>query len=291
MIRLISIAFLLLIWQAAALFSDPRRLPGPGPVFSAIVEEASSGALFFNLGVTLLRVAAAFLLAMSLGTALGYLMGRRKLIDRLFDPWLVVLLNLPALVVIVLAYIWAGLTEIAAIGAVALNKLPNAVVIAREGARALDPALDEMAQVFNMSARTRLRHIVAPQLAPYIAAATRSGLSLVWKIVLVVELLGRSNGVGFEINLAFQLFDVRLLLAYALPFVALMLGVETFIVQPLERRVSHWRGGFAAKGDQKVFDEPVANHKTHAQRKRRSPRQRSPRPSGRLKWRSSQRIT
>ena len=261
MIRLISIAFLLLIWQAVALFSDPRRLPGPGPVFSAIVEEASSGALFFNLGVTLLRVAAAFLLAMSLGTALGYLMGRRKLIDRLFDPWLVVLLNLPALVVIVLAYIWAGLTEIAAIGAVALNKLPNAVVIAREGARALDPALDEMAQVFNMSARTRLRHIVAPQLAPYIAAATRSGLSLVWKIVLVVELLGRSNGVGFEINLAFQLFDVRLLLAYALPFVALMLGVETFIVQPLERRVSHWRGGFAAKGDQKVFDEPVANAK------------------------------
>jgi NitT/TauT family transport system permease protein len=247
LIRLISLALLLSLWQAAALFSDPRRLPGPGPVFSTIISEASSGALFSNLGVTLARVIAAFLLAMSLGSAIGYFMGRRKWVDRLFDPWLVVLLNLPALVVIVLAYIWAGLTEIAAIGAVALNKLPNAVVIAREGARALDPALDEIAQVFKLSRSARLRHIVAPQLAPYLAAATRSGLSLVWKIVLVVELLGRSNGVGFEIGLAFQLFDVRLLLAYALPFVALMLAVETFLVQPFERRVSRWRGGFAVK--------------------------------------------
>jgi NitT/TauT family transport system permease protein len=243
LIRLLSLALLLLTWQAAALFSNPRSLPGPGPVFSAILEEAASGALFSNLVITLLRVAASFLLAMTLGTALGYMMGRRKLVDRLFDPWLVVLLNLPALVVIVLAYIWAGLTEAAAIGAVALNKLPNAMVVAREGAKALDPGLDEMAQAFKLNARTRLRHIVAPQMAPYIAAATRSGLSLVWKIVLVVELLGRSNGVGFEINLAFQLFDVRLLLAYALPFVALMLSVETFLVQPFEQRVSRWRGG------------------------------------------------
>ncbi len=186
---------------------------------------------------------------MSLGAAIGYLMGRNRVADRLLDPWLVVLLNLPALVVIVLAYVWAGLTEAAAIGAVALNKLPNAVVVIREGARALDPQLEEMAQAFRFSRAARFRHLVAPQLAPYFAAATRSGLSLVWKIVLVVELLGRSNGVGFEINMAFQLFDMRLLLAYALPFVALMLGVETLLVQPLERNVARWRRGVPGRRD------------------------------------------
>ena len=105
----------------------------------------------------------------------------------------------------------------------------------------LDGGLDEMASAFRMSPWTRLRHVVIPQLAPYFAAAARSGLSLVWKIVLVVELLGRPNGVGFEIGTAFQLFDVRLLLAYALPFVALMLAIETFAVQPFERRASYWR--------------------------------------------------
>ncbi|HEY8162732.1 MAG TPA: ABC transporter permease [Methylocystis sp.] len=247
MIRLVSLATLLGLWQVAAWFSEPRRLPGPMLVFETILEEARSGALFSNLAVTLARVVAAFVLAMSLGAAVGYLMGRNKVADRLLDPWLVALLNLPALVVIVLAYVWAGLTEAAAIGAVALNKLPNAVVVIREGARALDPQLEEMAQVFRFSPTARLRHVVLPQLAPYLAAATRSGLSLVWKIVLVVELLGRSNGVGFEINMAFQQFDMKLLFAYALPFVALMLGVETFLVQPLERHVARWRRGVARR--------------------------------------------
>jgi NitT/TauT family transport system permease protein len=243
LIRAASLAVLLALWQCAAFFAGARRLPGPGPVLEAIVVEAQSGALFANLAITLARVVAAFALAMSLGAALGYWMGRNRFADRLLDPWVVVLLNLPALVVIVLAYIWAGLTEAAAIGAVALNKLPNAVVAIREGARALDPDLDEMARAYAFSPVTRLRHVVAPQLAPWLAAATRAGLALVWKIVLIVELLGRPNGVGYEIYVAFQNFDMRLLLAYALPFVALMLAVETLMVQPVERYASRWRGG------------------------------------------------
>jgi len=101
---------------------------------------------------------------------------------------------------------------------IAINKLPTAVVTVREGTRALDAALDEMATVFAIPRWRALRHVILPQLAPYIAAAARSGLSLVWKIVLVAELLGRSNGVGFEIGVAFQLFDIPLLLAYSLSF-------------------------------------------------------------------------
>ena len=60
-------------------------------------------------------------------------------------------MNLPALVIIVLAYIWVGLNEAAAIGAVALNKLPVTAVTIREGVRALDTRLDEMAHVFGFS--------------------------------------------------------------------------------------------------------------------------------------------
>ena len=144
-------------------------------MLTAIIAEARSGALVFNLGVTLARVALAFVLAMTLGAAIGYLMGRVRLANRLGDPWLILLLNLPALVVIVLAYIWAGLTEVAAIAAIAINKLPTAVVTLREGTRALDPALDEMATVFVIPRWKAFRHVVLPQLAPYIAAAARSG--------------------------------------------------------------------------------------------------------------------
>src|SRR3712207_7362256 len=56
-----------------------------------------------------------------------------------------------------LAYIWIGLVETAAILAVALNKIPNVVVTVREGARALDPGLLEMAEVFRVPRRRRDR--------------------------------------------------------------------------------------------------------------------------------------
>jgi NitT/TauT family transport system permease protein len=240
-VRVLSLALLLAAWYAGSQIAGERLLPNPEAVALAIVDEARSGALAFNLGVTLARVAAAFIIAMALGSAIGLAMGRFRVADRLGDPWLVVLLNLPALVIIVLAYVWAGLTETAAIVAVALNKLPIATVTVREGARALDRGLDDMAQVFRMPPWVRMRHVMLPQLAPYLAAAARSGLSLVWKIVLIVELLGRPNGVGFEIGVAFQLFDVTKILAYALAFVAVMLVIETVLVQPLERHVSRWR--------------------------------------------------
>lgn len=241
MLRLVSFAVFLATWWIAALFVDNSKLPAPPAVMKAMMSEASSGALFFNLGATLARVALSFTLAMTLGVAIGYLMGRVRLANRLGDPWLILLLNLPALVVIVLAYIWAGLTEVAAITAIAINKLPAAVVTLREGARALDASLDEMARVFSIPRWRAFRHIILPQLAPYIAAAARSGLSLVWKIVLVAELLGRPNGVGFEIGVAFQLFDTPRLLAYALTFAAVVLLIETALVQPFELRVTRWR--------------------------------------------------
>jgi len=193
MLRLLSLAVFLFTWWAASLMAGEQMLPAPATVLSAIIVEARSGALFSNLGATLARVALSFTLAMTLGAAIGYLMGRVRTADRLGDPWLILLLNLPALVVIVLAYIWAGLTEVAAIAAIAINKLPNAVVTVREGTRALDGRLDEMASVFAIPRWQAFRHVVLPQLAPYIAAAARSGLSLVWKIVLVAELLGSSR--------------------------------------------------------------------------------------------------
>ena len=239
--RLVSLVLLLAAWYAGSQIAGARMLPDPQTVALAIAEEARTGALAFNLGATLARVAVAFAIAMALGSLIGLVMGRSRLADRLGDPWLIVLLNLPALVIIVLAYVWAGLTETAAIAAVALNKLPIATVTVREGARSLDRGLDDMAQVFRMGRWTRMRHVVLPQLAPYLAAAARSGLSLVWKIVLIVELLGRPNGVGFEIGVAFQLFDVTRILAYALAFCAVMLAIETFLVQPVERHVARWR--------------------------------------------------
>ncbi len=210
-------------------------------MFTLIISELRSGELLTHIGATLLRVILAFVLAMSIGTLIGLLLGRNKLADSWLDAWVVIFLNIPALVTIVLSYLWIGLTEVAAITAVALNKIPMVVVIMREGARALDPKLFDMAQVFRMDRKAQFLHITLPQLAPHLAAAARTGIALIWKIVLVVEFLGRSNGVGFQIHLYFQLFDVGRVLAYAISFVLIMLVIEWAILQPLERRANRWR--------------------------------------------------
>ena len=242
LLPLASLGALLLVWALAAWLADqPRLLPGPIPVMARLVEEARGEELFYHLGMTLARVAAAFLVAMSLGTVIGVVMGRSYVVNVVGEPWLLFLLNLPALVVIVLCYLWIGLGETAAITAVSLNKIPNVAVTLREGARALDPKLLDMARVFAVKRRRVLLDIVLPQLWPYLAAAARSGLALIWKIVLVVELLGRSNGVGFQIALFFQLFDVAGILAYALAFIAIVQAIEWGLLQPFERRVTAWR--------------------------------------------------
>lgn len=231
----------LIVWGLVATTLDDNSLPTPLAVWLSLLTEIRTGELFMHLGITLLRVLAAFTIAMAVGSAIGIWLGMKPLADRLIDPWLILLLNIPALVIIVLSYIWFGLNEAAAVGAVALNKIPNVVVTVREGARSLSPEYAEVAVVYRFGFLKRLRHVVLPQLQPFFAAATRSGIALIWKIVLIVELLGRSNGVGFQIHLYFQLFDVATILAYTLAFVAVMLMVEYLVLQPLDKHANRWR--------------------------------------------------
>jgi NitT/TauT family transport system permease protein len=241
-VRSVSLATFLIAWFILARAGgDPTVLPSPADLVRPFLNELASGELAYHLAITVARVIAVFCIAMLVGLVLGLLMGTRPKLDRWLDPWLVVFLNLPALVLIVLCYLWIGLNEIAAITAVALNKIPGVATVIREGARALDPELKAMAAVYKVRRSTFLRHFVMPQLAPFIAGAARSGVAVIWKVVLVVEFLGRSNGIGFQIHLYFQLFDVSMVLIYSLSFIAFMLAIEWLLLQPAENRVRAWR--------------------------------------------------
>jgi NitT/TauT family transport system permease protein len=241
-IRGLSMLSVLAAWWLGAWFAgSPQLLPGPARVVAFAWRETLDGALPANIGFTVARVIAAFAVAMLAGSVAGYLAGRSRRVDAVLDPWVVIALNLPVLVVVVLTYIWVGLNDLAAVLAVAIAKAPTVFVTIREGARALDPQLEELARVYRLPFGRRLRRIEAPQLLPYVAAAARSGLSITWKIVLIVELLGRPNGVGFALNMYFQSFNVTGILAYGCTFAAIMLVAETALLQPWERRANAWR--------------------------------------------------
>ena len=237
----VALPLALLLWAGIALVVQTPLLPTPAAVLDTFWQALQSGELPEHLLVTLRRVLIAFSLAMALGTLLGVWMGRSRLANALLDPLLVLFLNLPALVTIILLYVWFGLVEAAAVLAVVGNKVPNVAVTVREGARSLDPKLEQMARVYGFGRWQRIAHVWLPQLFPYLMAATRGGLALIWKIVLVVELLGRSDGIGFQLHMAFQVFDVASILAYSLAFIAVVQLIELALLQPLERRASAWR--------------------------------------------------
>lgn len=237
----LSLLAFLAVWQGLAVYLNNNTLPTPETVAKVFWLACVTGQLPYNLGMTLLRLVVSFSIAMLLGCSIGIILGRNKKLDAFFDNWLVIFLNIPALVTIILCYVWFGLVESAAILAVVINKLPNVIVTIREGTRALDQDLLEMARCYHFSKRKTLVHVIWPQLHPFVMGATRSGLALIWKIILVVELLGRSNGMGYQLHLFFQLFDVASILAYTIAFVAVIQLIELLVLKPLDKKSIRWR--------------------------------------------------
>ena len=239
--RSASLIGLLAVWGIAARLAGSNMLPTPVAVLAAVYRDTRSGQLPLELGITMARVVAAFVVAMTAGTVIGFMMGRSRKLNLLLDGPLVLALNIPALVIIILCYLWLGLTEVAVIVAVALNKIPVVVVTIREGTRAIDSRLLAVAQAYRVPRAVTLHRVILPQLYPYLIASARNGLALIWKIVLVAELLGRSNGVGFELSVFFQYFDITSILAYTLAFAAVVMVIEAGVMRPLEKRVMRWR--------------------------------------------------
>ncbi len=240
-LRIASISSFFIIWHLASIFVDVELLPGPSEVSKKIVEEAISSELFFHTLITLKRVFISFFIAMLIGTFFGLYMGRNEKANTILDDWLVLGLNVPALVIIILCYVWFGLNELAAILAVSLNKIPMVAVIMREGSRAIEKDYLDVGKFYKIGKNKLFLKIILPQLYPYLLSSARSGLSLIWKIVLVVELLGRSNGVGFKLYGFFQFFDISGILAYTLAFVILIIFVEFLLIRPFERKISVWK--------------------------------------------------
>ncbi|MDO6507334.1 ABC transporter permease subunit [Colwellia sp. 4_MG-2023] len=229
---------LCVLWQSLAWVIASSDFPSLLTVLKSLHFHLTEGEMVSNLFITLKRALLSFIIAMVLGGLIGILMGMNSLANKLTDSLLIIMLNIPALVTILLCYIWIGLVETAAITAVVINKVPTVVVMIREGSRAVDQNLLAVAKIYKLSPSKTFFRVFLPQLYPFIIASARSGLSLIWKIVLVVELLGRSDGVGFALNTLFQFFDIAGILAYTIAFVIIILIIELLFFKPFDKVVA-----------------------------------------------------
>jgi NitT/TauT family transport system permease protein len=236
-----SLFLLALGWQAASYLAGVDVLPGPVESILAVGESSREGYLWSDIGITAFRVAGAFVIAFAAALAAGALLGRSQPAERLFGPWVTIGASIPSLLVIVVVYLTVGVNDHAAMIGAALIVAPLMTFPVADGIRAINPELQEMARAFAIPKFTIFRRVILPQTAPFIFTAARTGLSLTWRLMIFVELLGRSSGVGYRIQYFYNLVDMKRVVAAALPFVALMLLFEFCVLRPLERWAFRWR--------------------------------------------------
>lgn len=240
-LKIYSVAVLLVAWFGLSFVFSEQIVPGPLPVFAAILENLQSGDGLFHLYKTVSRVVLGLILAMFLGSGLGLVMGLSIKGEKFFESWVMVGLTIPAVVYAIICLLWFGLNDAAAVIAIGITAFPAVAINMWQGVKDIDMQLIAMGKAFRLPTGDLIRKIVLPQTVPYVLAATRYALGISWKIATTVELIGMSSGVGYMLHYWFGLFSMVQVFAWTLTFVLVLLFIEYVLINPFEKRATAWR--------------------------------------------------
>lgn len=245
---LVSVGIFLLVWEIGSRFLVSSLLPSVLPVGEMMYSIVITGEFFAHLFDTLRRVGVGFTLAYGVSVPLGIAMGWDERAEYFFDIPILIGISVPGLAVAVIAIIWFGLSELAAFFSVFILATPMIVFNFWHGTKSIDMNLVRMGESFEISTVSMIRNIILPSLLPQLLAAARFGLAVSWKIVVIVELLGLTSGIGYMINQQFQLYSITGVLAWTMTFTLVMMSVEFGILKTIEKRVTRWRGASNVSG-------------------------------------------
>ena len=237
---ILAISSVAAIWWSLYLIY-PRLLPSPMNTVNEAIRLLSDGTFLFHMYQSLRRVFVGSLVAMFFSVAVGIYMGTVVMGERFFQPLVVLGLTIPGLMWALIAVMLFGINEISPYFAVTVTIFPMLVINIWAGVKSLDKELMDMSHVFHFSKWMKITQVILPQLVPNIFAATRYGLGLAWKVVVVVEMFGTSNGVGYQVMKSYQVFNMEGVIAWTLTFVVAMIVIEYGMINLAERRLTAWR--------------------------------------------------
>lgn len=236
-----SIVAMMIVWWLMTFFFSAALVPRPAETLLEVGSILTSGSFLSEMGATLRRVGVGFGIAMLISVPLGILMGTVKWLENFFEPPVILGLTMPGLVWAVMAIMFFGLNETSAYAAVAVTILPMLAISLWQGTKSIEKDLIDMSTAFHASAWSKVVDVILPQLISHILAAVRYGLGLAWKVVVVVEMFGFSNGVGYQVVRGFNIFSMKTVLAWAITFLVVMIVIEFGIIGWLESTVTRWR--------------------------------------------------
>jgi ABC-type nitrate/sulfonate/bicarbonate transport system permease component len=221
-------------WVSPLFFSGPSAI---AKQFWYLLNEGSlrSDILFsgknFVLGLSAAAVA---------GVVLGVLIGWYRKIRLIFDPFLNALYATPRLAMMPLIIIWFGTGWKSKVFIVFISAFFPILVNTVAGIRSLDPDLLRAARAFCASDWQIFKTVAIPGSVPFILTGMRQGVALGLIGVVVGEMFGGSEGVGFLVSYGGQTFQTDTVFVGVI-IIAVSGMLLTFLTERLERRFSRWR--------------------------------------------------
>jgi sulfonate transport system permease protein len=220
-----------------------RTLPSPSSVALAGWRLLSTGELLRHLGISTARALAGLAVGGSLGFALGVANGYWALAHRLFDTTLQMVRNIPHLALIPMVIIWFGLGEEAKIFLVALGVFFPVYVNTLHGVRSIDPALLEMARVFQFSRSELFSRVILPGAIPSVLVGLRFALGFMWLSLIVAETIGADSGIGYLAMNAREFMRTDVVVASVVVYALLGKWADA-TAKMLERRWLAWQPSY-----------------------------------------------
>ncbi|CAN7606959.1 ABC transporter permease [Paenibacillus sp. LjRoot56] len=236
---------LLVIWQVSGdlgLFS-PSYLPTPLQIAAEFRSLIASGELTQHLSISLQRAVIGFLIGGSIGLVFGFLVGFVQKLEFMLDPSFQMLRMIPHLAIAPLIILWFGFGEVSKIVIIANGAFFPMYIYTFLGIRNVDHKLFEVAKVLNFSKSKQIFRLILPAALPGILLGLRLSVAISWLGLVVAELIGSQEGIGFLINYGKQNSSAELIFVGVIIFAVIGKLVDS-LVRWLERRWLSWRDSF-----------------------------------------------
>lgn len=232
---------LLMLWQLASINMSEMVLASPYQSVSQLLTLLSEPQFWHTLSVSLVRLTIALLLGGSIGFILGLWSGRNVYVKQFLSPFRWLLMSIPPVIVVLLAMLWFGMGDKMVVFIAVLLLSPSIYINTQKGIEQIDPAWLELAQVYRFSLWQRLSKIYIPAIAAPLCAALVIVCCNGVRIIVLAEVLGADNGLGYELANARSNFDISELYAWVTTSLLLVALLEFMIFQPLQNRLLRWQ--------------------------------------------------
>jgi len=232
---------MIVVWWIISLTLQSRVLPTPLSVFYFAMNNFQNGNAVFHIYMTMTRILIGFFASLGIGLSLGIVMGLRRVWENYFGTWVMVAMAFPDILWPILAIIWLGMNEAVAFLSITMIVFPLVTLDIWEGVKAVDKSLVDMARTFRVSRLHIIRKVYIPMLMPHILGSTRHAFAVCWKIVIIAEMFGLSNGIGYMLMYWYKQFIIGQVLAWTITFVVIMIFVERFAFSEISKRAFKWR--------------------------------------------------